>query len=251
MNNPSPFSPENSATEQKNQSRTRVRTAVTLVFAANFIALMALLIIGFGCRKPAEPEVPAPDTNVMAMPAFDTNTVALSGTNALATNTTVYVPPAPEPPTPTASRASEYTIVKGDYFEKIAKDHGVTTKAIQDANPGVDSKKLKIGQKIQIPAAASAVAAPAGTPAVADTTGAEQIYKVKSGDTLTVIAKHLNVSVKTIEKANPQIDPNKLKVGDKLKVPAKASAPVAAPVVPEATAPAQAPAPSATSPKAL
>ena len=251
MNNPSPFNPESSAPEQKNQTRTRVRTAVTLVFAANFIALMALLIIGFGCRKPAEPEAaPASDTNAMTMPAFDTNSVPQAGTNAPATNAMVYVPPALEPPVSVASAGQEYVIVKGDTFAVLAKNFHVSVKAIQDANPGVDPKKLKIRQKIQIPAAAAMVPA-AGATAVADMSGAEQTYKVKSGDTLTGIAKHLNVSVKAIEKANPQIDPNKLKVGDKLKVPAKASAPVAAPVVPEATAPAPASAPAATSPKPL
>ena len=239
MNNPSPFNPESSVPEQKNQSRTRVRTAVTLVFAANFIALMALLIIGFGCRKPAEEIAPAPDTNAMTMPPFDTNSVALPGTNAPATNAMAYVAPVVEPVVPAAPSASEYVVVKGDYFEKIAKDHGVTTKAVQEANPGVDPKKLKIDQKIQIPAAASAVAAPTGATVVADTTGAEQIYKVKSGDTLTTIAKHLGISVKALRSAN-NLTSDKIKVGDKLKIPAKSSSPADT-----------APAPSTTNPKPL
>ena len=248
MNNPSPFSPESPVGEQKNQSRVRVRTAVTLVFAANFIALMALLIIGFGCRKPAEPEVPPADTNTMTMPAFDTNMVPAVSTNAPGTNVTAYVPPAPVPVAPPliAPSATEYVIAKGDYFEKIAKDHGVTTKAIQDANPGVDSKKLKIGQKIQLPAAT--VAPAAGSSVNAPTADAaatgEQIHKVKSGDTLTTIAKHYGVSVKALRSAN-SLTTDKIKVGDKLKIPAKTTAPVAAPVVPEA------PAPAAATPKPL
>ncbi len=249
MNNPSPFSPESPVVEQKNQSRVRVRTAVTLVFAANFIALMALLIIGFGCRKPAEPEVPPTDTNTMTMPAFDTNMVPAVTTNAPGTNVTAYVPPAPVLVVPPviAPSASEYVIAKGDYFEKIAKDHGVTTKAIQDANPGVDSKKLKIGQKIQLPVAGSSVTAPTADTAA---TG-EQIHKVKSGDTLTTIAKHYGVSVKALRSAN-NLTTDKIKVGDKLKIPAKATAPVAAPVIPETPAYVPpAPASAAATPKPL
>lgn len=231
MNNPSPFTPESSATEQKNQSRVRVRTAVTLVFAANFIALMVLLTIGFGCRKPAEAELPAPETNTMVMPEFDTNAVPAMDTNApaLGTNVTAYVPPVPEPvavPAVVPSAAQEYVIVKGDYFEKIAKDHGLTTKAIQDANPGVDSKRLKIGQKIQLPAATVAPATGTALGAAVETaTTGEQTHKVKSGDTLTTIAKHYGVTVKAIRSAN-NLTTDKIKVGDKLKIPAATPKPL-------------------------
>lgn len=230
MNNSSPFTPQSSVADQKNQNRARARKAVTLVFAANFIAMLALLIIGFGCRKPAEPEPIAPETNTMTMPEFDTNIVAQVSTNDPGTNVTAYVPPAQEPVVPAVTpSAQEYVIAKGDTFEKIAKDHGVTTRAVQDANPGVDAKKLKIGQKINIPAPTAAVVAPAagapvaGGPAVADTTAAsEQIYKVKSGDTLTTIAKHHGVTVKAIRSAN-NLTTDKIKVGDKLKIPAAAA----------------------------
>ena len=240
MNNPSPFNPQSSSVEQKNQSRTRVRTAVTLVFAVNFIALMALLIIGFGCRKPAEPEVPAPDTNAMAMPGFDTNTAALPGTNNPPATTNTYVPPIPDTAVNTVPPAlgQEYVIVKGDTFEKIAKAHGLSTKAIEDANPGVDPKKLKINQKIQIPAAATTSATSSNPPMVADNSG-EQIYKVLSGDTLTTIAKHFGVSVRSLRSAN-SLTTDKIKVGDKLKIPAK-SAPASTPV--SDTAPASSPKP--------
>lgn len=230
MNNPSPFNPQSSASEQKNQSRARVRTAVTLVFAVNFVALMALLLIGFGCRKPAEPEVAAPETNTsaMTMPAFDTNSAALPGTNAPATtNATAYVPPTPEPiaPVVTPAAGQEHVIVKGDTFETLHKTYHVSVKAIEDANPGVDPKKLKINQKINIPAPpAAATTAITATPAATDTAAGEVMHKVKSGDTLTTLSKHYGVSVKAIRAAN-NLTTDKIKVGDKLKIPAKTSAP--------------------------
>jgi len=75
--------------------------------------------------------------------------------------------------------------------------------------------------------------------------GGEEIYIVKSGDTLTKIAKAHNTTIKAIESANPTVDPNHIKVGDKLKIPAKAeAAPAAAPIP---TAPTPAPAPPTTS----
>ncbi len=247
MNNPSPLNPESPAVEQKNQSRVRVRTAVTLVFAVNFIALMALLIIGFGCRKPSEPEVPPAETNTMTMPTFDTNLVSAVSTNAPGTNVTAYVPPAPEPVVPVVAPSQEYVVVKGDTFEKIAKDHGVSTKSVQDANPGVDPKKLKIGQPLHLPAATATPTAGSSVSAPADSAATgEQIHKVKSGDTLTTIAKHYGVSVKALRSAN-SLTTDKIKVGDKLKIPAKTIVPVTAPVVPETTAPA----PATSTPKPL
>ncbi len=46
----------------------------------------------------------------------------------------------------------EYVIKGGDTFAKIARAHGTTLADIQSVNPGVDSSKLKVGQKIKLPA---------------------------------------------------------------------------------------------------
>ena len=54
---------------------------------------------------------------------------------------------------PTRSGAARtYTIVSGDNFSKIAARFGVSVQAIGYANPGVDSRRLAIGQEIVIPA---------------------------------------------------------------------------------------------------
>ena len=44
-----------------------------------------------------------------------------------------------------------YVIKSGDNFGKIAPQFGVTVAEILAANPGVDPRKLKVGQKIIIP----------------------------------------------------------------------------------------------------
>ncbi len=58
---------------------------------------------------------------------------------------------APEPATD-ASGQRIHIIQSGDIFSKLAKQYGVSTQAIIDANPNVDPSKLQIGQKIIIPA---------------------------------------------------------------------------------------------------
>lgn len=51
-----------------------------------------------------------------------------------------------------------YVIKSGDNFSTLAKKFGVKSSEIAAANPGVDSGKLKIGQKINLPGASGAVA---------------------------------------------------------------------------------------------
>ena len=45
----------------------------------------------------------------------------------------------------------EYVIKAGDSFAKIARAHGMSAADVQAVNPGVDSSKLKVGQKIKLP----------------------------------------------------------------------------------------------------
>lgn len=47
---------------------------------------------------------------------------------------------------------------------------------------------------------------------------APRIYVVKPGDTLTVIAAKAKVSLETIQRLNPQVDPNALQTGQRLKL---------------------------------
>jgi LysM repeat protein len=49
--------------------------------------------------------------------------------------------------------------------------------------------------------------------------GPDGTYAVKSGDTLSGIARQFNVSVADIEKANPGVDSRRLAIGQKLKIP--------------------------------
>ncbi len=95
-------------------------------------------------------------------------------------------------------------------------------------NPGVVPTKLKIGQKLVLPAGGS-VSSDSTAPAVAGGSAGGVTYTVKSGDTLTKIAKKNGTTVKAIEAANG-LSTTKIKVGQKLKIPSKGEAAAAAPV---------------------
>ena len=48
-----------------------------------------------------------------------------------------------------AAGPGEHVVAKGDTLSSIAKKAGISLKAIQELNAGVDSNKLKIGQKLK------------------------------------------------------------------------------------------------------
>jgi LysM repeat protein len=234
MNNHNPLIPPGSALEQRNKGHARVKIAVFFVLAIHGIGLMALLMQGCGQSK--EPAAPQEVTSSNPPPAFveQTNPPAETGNPPVV----VTAPTAPEttvtPAVPSA--ATEYSIVKGDTLEKIAKNFHVTIKAITEANPGIEPTKLRIGQKIQIPAPATPAATISTGTAAAGGMGGEQIYTVKSGDNLTKIATHYGISVKALRAANG-LKTDSIKVGQKLKIPGKVSAPAPAPTAPAESVP--------------
>jgi LysM repeat protein len=256
MNNPNPFLPQGSFLEQKNKARARLKIAVFFSISLSVVVLMALLIQG--CRKndTGQPEqtsatgapelsnTPPPETNL----AGSTNLGAPPTAPMEPNNPPPVAPPVvPEPAT------SDYTVVKNDTFATIAKANHVSVKAIEQVNPGVDPKRLKIGQKLHIPAASSAApmeTTPNGGAAPETAVGGEQTYKVKSGDTLTGIAKQFHTSIKAIESAN-NLKTTSIRVGQTLKIPGKAAAPESAPApAPEAAPPVPAPVTTPTQPPA-
>lgn len=235
MNTPSPLVPEGSLLEQKNKSRSRVKVAFFCVVGLHVVGLLVLLMQG--CKReqpPVAPESELPllvDTN---LPAMDTNLPPVT------VDTNVFAPPPLEVPPP-APAVQEYVIERGDSFYTIGRKLNVPWTAIRDANPNVNPSKLQIGQKIVIPAVTSpplAGGAPGqGFPAAS--VGGEQAYVVKSGDTLTKIAREHATSVKALRSAN-HLKTDKIKVGDKLVIPAKVAVPVPEPApveVPMAPAP--------------
>ena len=247
MNNQSPLIPQGSALEQKSKSRARVKIAVFFVLAIHGIGLMALLMQGCGQSKEPVTPTETPATNPPQAFVEPTNPPVTTSNPPVVVTAPVPVE-TPVPPAVPAG-ATEYTIVKGDSFSTIAPKFHVSVKAITDANPGVDSTKLKIGQKIHIPApAAPTVPAMTGTASVeSPSAGGEHTYTVKSGDSLTKIAGQFGTTIKALRAANG-LKTDSIKVGQKLKIPAKASAPLAVPTAPVEPVPTTPPVSTPTAP---
>jgi LysM repeat protein len=225
MNNPNPFVPQGSLLEQQNKRRSHMKLGVLCVLVVGAAGLMGMLIQGCKREQMSEENPPPVDTNMVVM---DTNASPM-----VASNPPVVV----APPVVVENPGTEYVVVHGDTLGKIAKKNGVTLSALKAANPGVDPAKLKIGQKLTIPGGGPAAPAMTGGPAAIGSGVAGETYTVKSGDSLTKIAKAHGTTVKAIRAEN-NLTTDHIKVGQKLKIPARAEA--AAPVEPM---PAPAPAP--------
>jgi LysM repeat protein len=239
MNNPNPFVPKGSLLEQQSKSRSSMKLGVLCVVAVGALSLAAMLIQG--CKREKEEtdaaQAQAPETNAMVV---DTNAPIAASTNGMA----LAPQPAPQPlqqqvviAPPVENPESTYVVVRNDTLGKIAKKHGVSLRALQSANPGVESAHLKVGQKLAIPAGGTAPASAGGVAAPVETGAAGVVYVVKSGDNLSKIAKKHGVSLKAIRSEN-NLSTDHIKVGQKLKIPSTASAAPA----PIETVPAQAPA---------
>ena len=270
MSTPNPLAPQGSLLEKQAKSKSSLHVAGLIVFLHS-VVLGGFLILG--CKREENKAAETPglgdsftntspilsDTNAPIIGGLSTNGLGLAGgpigtnlpplpmgTNFEPAPITAAPAPAPEP-TPTPTSGSEYKIQKGDIAFNLAKKHGVTLKALKEANPNVDLGKLKVGQTIQIPGSsgtAAATTAAAGHKAkdsVAESaaTGETSTYTVKGGDNLTKIAKRHGTTVKAIRAANG-LKSNEIKVGQKLKIPGKATEATPAPA-PATTAPAAAP----------
>lgn len=133
------------------------------------------------------------------------------------------VKPEPQP----ASSTREYKVKKGDTLEGIAsRELGSRARVgeIQALNPKLKATSLQIGQAIVLPGAGSIAKTP--TPVtggeVLQRAGAFRDYKVGKGDTLDRIARlelGSSARVDDIKQLNPGLDPRKLQIGQKLKLP--------------------------------
>ena len=118
----------------------------------------------------------------------------------------------------------KHTISKGDNLTTIAKKYGVKPKDIAEANPDAP-KILKLNSVLLIPNNNKKVATKK-TETIANTAPAiilnSNLHEVQEKENLWVISKKYNISVDDLKKANPTLESDDLKIGQKLNIPSKA-----------------------------
>ncbi|MFU2210513.1 LysM peptidoglycan-binding domain-containing protein [Solidesulfovibrio sp. C21] len=132
-------------------------------------------------------------------------------------------------PVSPAPSAVAYTVADGDTLWSVAKRLGVSADALAQANPGVDPRRLSIGQSLAVPAGGTMVAAvsstsrPVGTVTIQPAAAAGHGHIVAEGDNYWSVARRYDVSVAALTAANPGVDPTRLRIGQELAIPAGAA----------------------------
>jgi LysM repeat protein len=144
---------------------------------------------------------------------------------------------APAAAKPTAKSASpeQYTVAAGDTVSAISRRYAVSAQDLMASNGIEDPTRLRVGQKLTIPgpadkaeAPAPVAAAPAPAPEEKPVAKASGQYSVKSGDTLSRVARLHGMNYSEIVALNPDIVPDRLLVGQKVNVTGEAKAEPAA-----------------------
>lgn len=100
------------------------------------------------------------------------------------------------------------TVQRGDTLGEIARRGRVPLERLQRFNPGVDPRRLAVGQRLMVPTQRER--APAGGP---------YRYQIRPGDTYSSIARRFATRTSRIQAANPGIEPTQLRVGQIIQVP--------------------------------
>lgn len=111
-------------------------------------------------------------------------------------------PPCPE--------GNYYALRRGDTLWAIARFFNISLDDLLEANPAIDPNRLRVGQVICIPVA---------TPPVRRCPEGADRYVIRSGDTFYSLARRFNVSLDSLLRANPRVNPDALLVGQQICVP--------------------------------
>ncbi|MDR1215710.1 MAG: LysM peptidoglycan-binding domain-containing protein [Treponema sp.] len=111
-----------------------------------------------------------------------------------------------------------HVIESGDTLSALARRYGASVELIEQANPGVKPRSLKLGQRILIPALKGTVIPTNNEKTTLDTQFNAE-YVVKKGETLWSIAAKYRVSVEALANANNMGLNDTLSIGKVLKTP--------------------------------
>jgi lysozyme len=164
------------------------------------------------------PVIPDPSVVTIAAPAPPAEP---------ASPATPTLPSAPTPSAPVQSGATEYVVKSGDTLLRIAFAHGTTVSNLVSLNSISNPSRIFVGQKLRIQPGLTAPSAPSQSPSrsqpleplvIRSSSGTTE-YVVKRGDTLLRIANANKTTLATLVSLNSISNPNRLRVGQKLRLP--------------------------------
>ncbi len=124
----------------------------------------------------------------------------------------------------------EHFVVRGETMGGIARKYRVSGRLLADANPKVNPRRLRIGQRLIVPtggAISSSMARRMSDPVPAAGTNSSGYHRVKRGETLSGIADEYGVSQRDLRLWNKLDSKGRIRAGQRLRVspPASSSTP--------------------------
>ncbi len=107
-----------------------------------------------------------------------------------------------------------YKVRRGDTLSRIAKRHGVRTSELVALNHLRSRHRIRVGQVLVLPTKAGGSVSVAREPLPSDGT-----YRVRRGDTISIIARRFGVSESKIVSANGLRNRHRIAVGQRLTIP--------------------------------
>lgn len=117
---------------------------------------------------------------------------------------------------PPSSVNTYYTVRTGDYLNRIAAEHGMTTEELRRLNQ-LDSDLLRVGQQLIV---RSHEATPVVDPELGESTpqGRFVTYRIQSGDSAERLMERFSISMEALEALNPGTNFNTLSSGQRITV---------------------------------
>lgn len=143
----------------------------------------------------------------------------------------------PENQTSPSPAVSDYVVKAGDTLSQIARTHGTTVSALSQLNSLTDTNRLSVGQVLKVSGTQQSqpVTQTPAAPVQDNDNTVSTIYTVKSGDTLSGIARQFKTTVAQLGEWNAIENADRLSVGQKLTI--KGSTDSTVPSAPAPTAP--------------
>ena len=107
-----------------------------------------------------------------------------------------------------------HVVRRGDTLWDIARLHGTTARAIRRVNGVQSVRRLRVGQRLEIPSASSAKRE--------QKRGVKQrrvYHRVRPGETLSTIADRYRVSLAALQRANGIRNRHRIRAGQRLRIP--------------------------------
>lgn len=148
----------------------------------------------------------------------------------------------------------KYTLQRGDNPAVLDKRFGFKPGTVAGLNPGLDYSRLQIGQQLNMPDTWSPnadkpatlppppppptpPAIPSTPPEAPDAPDTPSYYTIARGDTMQGLDKRFGLPIGSFEKANPDLDYRKLRIGQRINMPARQTEAPAADQSPDTPSP--------------